>query len=182
LPDVRTIDTGAPEGVLAAAVARLTADLADLRSTVLARTAGVDAAAFVGARAYRATAFNVPNAAFTAIPLNGETFDTGTLHDTSTNPSRITVPTDGHYIAAGVIRYQAGAGNFRLVGIYRNGSQIATNWTSGAGLGVPVADIVPCSAGDYLELYGYQDTGAALALEVGGAAAGNFLSVARLGD
>lgn len=167
--------------MLAAQVARITADLADLRSTFLARTSG-GGDAFVGARAYRSAALNVPNAAFTAIALDAESFDSATLHSTVTNTSRITVPTAGHYEVHATLRYQAGAGNLRLVGIYRNGTQIATNWSGATALGLSVSDVVPCAANDYIEMYGYQDTGGNLALEVGGGAGGNYLTVARISD
>lgn len=124
--------------------------------------------AFIGARVYRSAAFSVPNATFTIIPFDAESFDSATLHDNATNPSRVTVPSAGKYsVAAGVRFASAGsAGNYRTVRLYRNGVSVSTVWLAGnvVGVSVPFADTVSCAAGDYLELAAYQDSGVALGL------------------
>lgn len=47
-----------------------------------------------GARAKRITSnFSIGNNTYTAVDFNSEDYDTDTIHDNSTNPSRLTIPT-----------------------------------------------------------------------------------------
>lgn len=51
--------------------------------------------AFVGCFAYRSSSQSIADSTETAITWDSEDYDTSTIHNTSTNPSRFTVPT-GH--------------------------------------------------------------------------------------
>ena len=113
--------------------------------------------AFRGALAYRDSTYQtLPANQTTAIIFNGEVYDTDTIHDISTNPSRLTVP-------AGVskVRLTAqiaistplvlGTG----VSIYKNNS-IGDIWLMQGGGGEYrvnlVSPVLPVSPGDYFEL------------------------------
>lgn len=67
-------------------------------------------------QAIRTTNQTITNGSATAIVLDGETFDTATMHDTSSNQSRITIPSgqDGLYAVIGQFAWAPA-----LVGPYR---------------------------------------------------------------
>ncbi len=103
----------------------------------------------------------------TSVIFNGAgtytTTDPSSMHSTSTNNTRITVPVAGNYIATGFIRYTDGTGG-GMAGIYKNGSTYAESWTvTGTGigfrLGITVSTFLTLAANDYIELMGYQSTG-----------------------
>lgn len=112
---------------------------------------------------------SVPNAAWTAITFAAEDIDTSGMHSTSTNPSRVTAPVTGYYHVDGVIYWASGSPTQVQAAIRKNGSATAlpglrgkVNPTSGQDSIVRCAGVVLLNAGDYIELYGYQDSGAAL--------------------
>ena len=51
----------------------------------------------VGARAYHDASQSISNSSATSLALNQERYDTDTIHDLSTNNSRLTAPSDGYY-------------------------------------------------------------------------------------
>lgn len=123
---------------------------------------------FVGARVYRNAAWSVPNATATAIPWDSESYDSGTIHDNTTNPSRLVAPVTGKYsVKAGVRFGTAGAaGNFLSLKLYKGASQMSAIWYAGttASISLPFDDDIHLIAGEYIELLAYQDTGSARAL------------------
>ena len=88
------------------------------------------------------------------IDLDNETYDTDTYHDNSTNPSRITIPSDGKY------RFTANAeiGNNKTHGVrlLKNGTAIegasGTYANSGFTEGAPVSWEDSFTAGDYVQM------------------------------
>lgn len=125
-------------------------------------------------RAYRATSNQTINdATATAVSLAAESYDIGTMHDNSTNPTRITIPsgTSGSYLFKGQVQFAANATGRREVYIYKNGSLIATNQVPSASAGfdttVEISTQDNASAGDYYELYAYQNRGGTLDLVFG---------------
>ena len=128
---------------------------------------------FRGALAYNDGTQTINNTTVTAITFGAESYDTDTLHDTSSNTSRITVPS-------------ALAGKWRFTfhtGIYsgNNGTGIRAVWLRKNGttdvigseirlnpvLNLQVAGIgsadVAMAASDYMEVVIYQSSGGTLA-------------------
>ena len=107
----------------------------------------------------------------TAVTFNAEAYDTGAMHDTGTNTSRLTAPVAGRYHVSGGVLWAAEAlstTTLLLTRISKNGtaipgsrsyfppiSSIATN-----GQGQNVAIDIDLAANDYVELEVYFDAGA----------------------
>lgn len=128
-----------------------------------------------GVKVTRTAAYNLANAAFTAVPWDTETWDTDGYHDTSTNTERLTVPAGkaGKYqVSAGVGSAVAGATwNRFLVSICKNGVVVpGGNQEFGAGTNVFPMQVVTCEvdlvAGDYIDVRYYQDSGAVRAMDL----------------
>lgn len=124
---------------------------------------------FQGVRATSGGDTAVTNNTWTAIALSLETFDTNGYHDTSTNNSRITANSAGYFKVMGTFSWRNSTNTAIRYGvIYKNGTQIS-NSTGGergnASDGVPshvLVDIIQVVAGDYIELFAYQNTGGTL--------------------
>ena len=111
---------------------------------------------------------SIANTTYVKITLDIEDFDTNSAFDNSTN-YRFTVPSGegGKYY----IGYVLGTGatfndQNRIIGkIYKNGSgqnfTVANDWTSGSNIDMIINNAVTMnlSAGDYLELYMYHNSG-----------------------
>ena len=143
---------------------------------------------YVGALAYSNASQSVANATNTAILLQAEAFDTDGFHSTSSNTSRMTIPTGkgGKYLIQGALLWQNGTSGARTLGFFKNGSNVAlwdvtpsssTTWSFACSM---TMDLV---ATDYVELYAVQQSGGAV--NVYGTNVGNgtstFLSVSLLG-
>lgn len=118
---------------------------------------------FVGVSIYNSSAIAVANGTYVAFTANAENFDTDGFHSTSSNTSRITIPTGkgGKYLVTAKIAMQASAIGTRYCSIYKNGSNV------GAASFVPTVGtfsfgfsyVETAVATDYFELYTYQDSG-----------------------
>lgn len=123
----------------------------------------------LGCRACHASDQTLPNAAWTALALDRSLFDTDAMHSLTTNSSRITCRTGGAYLLCGHLLFSASSSGKRGIALRLNGSvQIAR-----AGLfpadaddfGLSAATVCWMDAGDYIELLGYQSSGASLAVK-----------------
>jgi len=134
---------------------------------------------------YRSSDQSINSASWTKINLNAENYDTEDEFDNSTN-YRFTAKVAGYYSVKGQITFGSmGNNNLIEAAIYKNGTKYRENLVKVAdsGLGsnasVAISFDVYLAANDYLELYGYQNSGSAKS-----ALGGNnytFLSVYRLG-
>ena len=126
-------------------------------------------ASFVGARAYDTTGTTVNNATWTAIPLALETYDTNTFHDNVTNNSRMTIPAGkgGYYQVNAQGLWNTNTTGSRQIAIYKNGSvAIYGVLPVSSASGDIVSSIIftlNLTAGDYVQMYAYQNSGGALA-------------------
>jgi hypothetical protein len=136
---------------------------------------------FVGCGVYKALAQSIPNATWTVSTFSDEFFDTNGFHSTTTNTSRITIPTglNGKYRISGSVVFGSNATNIRSIALYLNGSSFKEIWLNRASAAFTtiqtwntIAEIV---AGDYLEVYVYQDSGGALDINAGTAATNFFV-------
>lgn len=118
-------------------------------------------------RIYNTTNQNITNGTFTAISFNSESWDSGSMHSGG-NPTRITFPTAGKYMLVGNTYFTSGAADTRrILDIQLNGSGIS----SGRGEAitqtvtqatVTVNALVNASAGDYAELFAWQNSGSTI--------------------
>ncbi len=111
----------------------------------------------------------------TAISFSSEDFDVGPMHDTSTNPSRITIPATqgGIYLVGGSINLNTALTATRvLVSITKNGS--SDSELLDQTITTPVADgtislssqIVSVNAGDYIEITFLHNLGSAVLIGI----------------
>lgn len=114
--------------------------------------------------------FSVANDTNTAIPLTGEVLDTDTFHDNAVNNTRVTIPAGlgGRYLVIGRLSWNTNGTGYRSATIVKNGSvtntlaQATQPGMASQGTVVNVAEVVTLAAGDYIELWGKQNSGGAL--------------------
>jgi hypothetical protein len=118
---------------------------------------------FVGCAVYGVFQ-TIANATYTAVLFAYENFDTDGFHSTTTNTSRITIPTGlgGYYLVNMTQRWDPSTGVAKTMQLYKNGSAVFT-YDTGAATGLyPMysrSTIVKLNAGDYIEMYVYQNSG-----------------------
>jgi hypothetical protein len=110
---------------------------------------------------------------FLSITLNSERRDTHGYHSTVTNTSRLTVPAncDGWYIISGGALFEANATGVRGLRVRLNGSTyiqeiLLNNLGASFGTRVQITTQYYLSAGDYIELQAYQNSGGNLNVQV----------------
>jgi hypothetical protein len=105
-----------------------------------------------------------------AITFNAESIDTDGFHSTSSNTSRITIPAGlgGKYLVTFNTLYDLNAVGVRTCKIYKNGTQDFTayefNGSATAYVGQNCSVVMNLSAGDYIELFIFQSSGAGLTI------------------
>lgn len=117
-------------------------------------------------RVYFSSAQSIPDSTPTILTFDSEVFDVGALHDTSTSPSRITIPVDGGLWLIHV-QCQFESGNdaaSREVRILKNGAAIVAQTVVARGTGsfddtLPVMVLEEAAASDYYELQVQQTSG-----------------------
>lgn len=124
-------------------------------------------------RAYNNANLAIANAGLTALTLNSERYDNAAMHSTSSNTSRLTVPTGGggKYIVGGSWGWAISSS-----GSYRQGRALINNTTGIALLSLQpsafhasegfITSTYSFSAADYFELAVQQDSGGALDIGV----------------
>lgn len=131
------------------------------------------AATFVGVRAYAGATTSCNDSTWTSIALNSERFDTNTFHDTSTNNSRLTVPSGqgGTYLIGGNGGFAANATGLRGFRILLNGTtRIADHFMIAVSGGVHgtravISTLYALAQTDYVEFQQWQNSGGALNTE-----------------
>jgi len=108
-------------------------------------------------RAFRNTSDqSISSTTVTKVQLNGETFDTNSCFDSTTN-YRFTPTTAGYYLINAMIGLISGGAGYGAAYIYKNGSRVAANrvltWDTGAKM-PQLTDIIYLNGStDYIELY-----------------------------
>lgn len=120
-------------------------------------------------RAYHNAAQSPANNTETALALNSERYDTNSMHDTVTQNSRITFTTAGLYVVNGSASWAANATGVRQIGIRLGGvTYIAVELELTPGGTIvcqqTISTTYKFTAGQYVELVAYQNSGAALAV------------------
>lgn len=141
--------------------------------------------AFSGCRLTLSVNQSIPNNAETIVTWDTETWDTDNYHSTAANTGRLTAPATGTYGLWVVANFAANATGQRYCGLRLNGGAdtvylFVGNAATG-GLGTIGAGYfqIQLTVGDYVEMFAYQVSGAALNL-TGGAAGGSFYGIQRV--
>lgn len=122
----------------------------------------------IGARVTHDTTQSVANTGFTTLAFNTEKFDTDTIHDTSTNNSRLTCKTTGKYLISANITFAANATGYRQLVFLLNGTTYIASvinqapTTGGATGSMLISTIYSLTANDYVEVQAAQSSGGAL--------------------
>lgn len=150
---------------------------------MLSQVASSSATTFSGARVYHNANQSTSSGVGLALALNTERYDTDTYHDTSTNNSRLTIPTTGYYSVTGTVQWEANASGYRELAIRLNGTTILAEVKTAASPSestiLTVTTDYSFSASDYVELFAVQSGGTLNVL-----ASGNFspeFMIKRLG-
>lgn len=118
------------------------------------------------ALAYRTTVQSLVTATSTALGFDAEDYDVGGLHDNAVNNSRLTAPVAGYYLCFGAATFEPNGTGARASIIAKNGSAVGTQCTSAAMATIQncpfVSKVVHLNAGDYVEMWAYQDTGGSI--------------------
>jgi len=154
---------------------------------VLTTSAGAVAwgagATFVGARAKQTVAQSIPDNAFTTITFDAEDYDTDGFHSTSSNTSRLTVPSGlgGYYLIVGAATHEnSGVNHETNTKLLKNGVEFRQRLVMATGsshAGVDLTEILSLAAGDYIEIQHLQVSGAARNTMP----AGTFLAMVKIG-
>ena len=120
------------------------------------------------ARVYNSANISVSHATSTLLTFNSERRDDGPVHSTSSNTSRLVAPAAGWYVITFVATYAYHAAGFRAFNLKLNGAtfidgcEIPAVSTDSEGTLLTITTLYYLSAGDYVEVYAYQTSGAAL--------------------
>jgi hypothetical protein len=113
---------------------------------------------------------SVATSTWTSVSLQSEAIDTSNLHDTVTNNDRIAVTRTGNYQVHGVVEFAANATGIRRIQLAKNGSALSQTVVAGPNLGasepaqVQTQALLALTAGDYITMQAFQDSGGALNL------------------
>ena len=145
-----------------------TTDLADGAVT----SAKVDFTTFPKAKVNLTANTSLPNNAWTSIPFDAEVFDVGSMHSTSVNNTRVTIPASqgGIYLVVGMITITSNGTGSRGLRFTING--VTTNNNESGGYFGPtnpstetrinIVSTMQLSAGDYITMDSYQNSGTGL--------------------
>lgn len=134
------------------------------------------------------SAQTIANNSLTAVTWETENWDTNSFHSTSTNTSRITIPAGlgGLYQVNGFISFQSGSatGTRDVYMGVNGGNYYAAGRIQGNAsheLIVSVNAVLQLAAGDYVEIFVYQNSGASTTIPITSGGYGNSFNVAFLG-
>jgi hypothetical protein len=122
----------------------------------------------------QSVAQSIPSGTATALLFDIESLDTANGHSTTTNTSRYTCQTGkgGWYNVTGVVGFAANGTGARQATIRTNAAtiwaQVTVNAvTGGGGTGIYIGKKLFLAAGDYVEIFAYQSSGAAVSTSLG---------------
>lgn len=117
-------------------------------------------------RATKTVAQSIANDVYTAVTFNAEDYDIGGLHDTGVNPSRLTAPATGYWQVNAQVSFAQNTVGYRKFYMAKNGTtQIAASAaavSTGTSTALVAWATVFLNAGEYVEIFATQTSGAAL--------------------
>ena len=132
-----------------------------------------------GAMVYPATNLTLTNSTETLLLFASETYDTDSIHDTSTNTGRFTIPAEWTYVMLGMqVTWISNSSGYRRVSLRKNGTAgFAGAWdeTDSANTASHLRQTfstgpIPCAENDYFDVVGWQNSGGNLNMGDGSAA------------
>lgn len=121
---------------------------------------------FIGARVYNSADISIADSTATILTFNSERYDTLSIHSTSSNTGRLTIPFAGKWCIGAAVDWDANATGYRSSLVRKNGSTVLTANThpaaSGADTNQPLNTEDLFAAGDYVEIVVAQNSGGAL--------------------
>jgi hypothetical protein len=122
------------------------------------------------ARVFTSAAISMANGAVTVVTFDSESFDNGAVHSTTSNTSRLTAPITGVYLIGETHIWAASLVGERYADILANGGSVLSTqrYSTAASSGVSnfsQTTMYQLTAGQYVELRVYQNTGGALNLD-----------------
>jgi len=163
----------------------LTADSTTATGMKWAAAAG--GAAFSGASIYAYNDISITNDTYTTITWNSEWFDTDSYHNTSTNTSRITIPSGktGKFLIHASAMFQTNATGLREFQLFKNGTLFVNTFhqaTANNHCYMQFTRLISASATDYYEVKVRQDSGGNLSIHGTSSIVGsNEFSIVYLG-
>jgi hypothetical protein len=130
-------------------------------------------ATFVGCQVYKSAQQTLTNNTETALTFNTERFDTDTFHDTSTNTSRMTIPSGkaGYYLVIATVTFLSNSTPARAVTLRLNGDEYAylqqLQPVSNGGTITGGSYIINLAVADYIEIFARQESGGNLNVGAG---------------
>ena len=121
----------------------------------------------VSVRVYNSADQSIANAANTALTFDTEDWDTHAQHSISSNTNRLTCKVAGKYLISGCVRWNGHATGERSIIITKNAGQAQlAQFREFPGHANDIYSLISTIAnlavGDYVELVGFQSSGAAL--------------------
>lgn len=121
----------------------------------------------VSARVTHTTSQSLANSAYTTLVFDTETFDSGGLHDPTTNSARFTSNDGGLFVISGTCEISANATGRRILRIMQGVTERARQTvmaitTSGGTTVLNVTTVMRLAAAEYVTLEVFQDSGGAL--------------------
>lgn len=117
-------------------------------------------------RVYHSTTQNLSTSTFTALNANSEQWDSASMHSTSSQTSRITVPVAGKYLFVARIEFGVDATNTRYGRFLINGSTTepfdAKPAMTGVGVRCSGSTVQSLAAGGYVEVQAWQNSGSTI--------------------
>lgn len=126
----------------------------------------LDAVPDISVKLTRSAAQSIAHATTTTVTWDTETFDTDTMHDNVTNPSRITFTTAGKYLVGFYARWASNSTSFRFIDIQLNGltDLVRDRRTAQLESEAEITVSGNFAAGDYVEALVHQGSGGPLDL------------------
>ena len=123
----------------------------------------VDGQPDVGVRVYHSSDQTIVDNTLTAILFGSELWDTGAIHNVSTNTNRLTCVAPGKYLIIGNVRWEASATGRRVLAVRHNETTtIASAHASGLDANAfaqTVSTIYPLAIGEFVDLIVLQTSG-----------------------
>jgi len=126
---------------------------------------------FSGVNVRLSAAVSLTNGSGVIVNFDTETIDTDGYHSTSSNTSRLTVPTGkaGKFVVGCEASFNANGTGYRNISFRKNGttyvgSLSGANVGASGNAGVMIANVYDLAVGDYFEIDAYQNSGGALDL------------------
>jgi hypothetical protein len=150
-----------PTGTIAAT------NVQDAIAEVASEGGGGGGATFSGAIVTNSGTVSIPSGAFTSLTFDTETSDTDSYHSTASNTDRLTIPTTGPYMITGGCIIPIGTPLHRYIEVYKNGTtrlaltSISAWNDAGFDAALSISHVDQFTAGDYVTIRVFQDTGSA---------------------